>query len=80
MILELDCEKNDGRVTFIHPRGPVKSFYWPNGGDMYVGCHLLRYIPLKLNFPVATNGRSYTIDNQALNNITELLNYICFLP
>ena len=30
MILELDCEKNDARVTFMHPHGPAKSFYWPN--------------------------------------------------
>ena len=27
MISEQDCEKNDVRVTFIHPHGPAKSFY-----------------------------------------------------
>ena len=64
----------------MHPHGPAKSFYWPNGGDIYVGCHALQYIPLKLNPRLTTNGRSYTIYNQALNSITELLNYICFLP
>ena len=32
MILELDCETNDVQVpvTFMHPHGPAKSFYWPN--------------------------------------------------
>ena len=71
MILELDREKNDVRVTFMHPHGPAKSFYRPNRDDI---CWMPpTSVLLKLSSPSTTNGRSYTTDNQALNNITELL-------
>jgi len=69
-ILEKDAEKSMVCVSFLHPKGPSKSFYFPENGDV------LRVpkdnILTKVN-PTTTTGRFYVLTTDEANCASESL-------
>ena len=71
MILELDQQNNDMKVTFMHPHGPSKSFFWPRRDDV---CWMPpASVILKLSSPSTVNGRSYTFNSKEMDEVKKLL-------
>ena len=59
LVLEKDEEQEDLRIKFMHPHGPSPSFVWPSTEDL---CWVLyNHILCKIDSPITTTGRSYTI-------------------
>ena len=59
MITEINRKEGDGKVDFLHPNGPRRTFNWPKVADT---C----YVPLSnilrvIAAPNTTRGRAYAI-------------------
>ena len=67
MIEEINDEKQDCKVNFLHPPGPTRNFHWPKRADT---CWVpYTDIICPLNTPVTVTGRAHNILESDFQNI-----------
>ncbi len=75
MITEIDMNKQDVLIEFLHPHGPRKNFHWPTKQDK---CLVpIQWILACIETPATTTGRMYEISEKDHANI--IFSYDCFV-
>ena len=69
MVSEVNMDKQDVMIEFLHPHGPQKNFKWPRNPDR---CLVpVQSIICAITMPVATTERMYKISDSEFDNIVK---------
>lgn len=69
-IIAKNVDSGEVKVSFLHPRGPAPSFYYPKPNDiLIVETHTL----LKIVEPNTATGRTYTLSKEEMAESTTIL-------
>ena len=67
LVEEVDKDNNDIYVNFMHPFGPLKTFFWPAKEDT---CHAaLSSTSMILSIPTTTTSRYYSFAPKDLEDV-----------
>lgn len=58
-----ECCLSEYRVSFLHPKGPVSSFFYPQPSDIL---NVPRETSLQKVEPVTATGRVYTLSKEEI--------------